>query len=538
MALLDEEEKELMYLSTNGIQLNFSLLSTLDRYIYFVIRDLEIDTMVSGCEYPVMFLVDRKKLLNYEANMLELLFQWSSKNNSTFVDFFGFRLLPVILRLDSSSLPILYNLYELITSTPKTEEVEEESTKLQKQIEKYATLLRIEKEGVEEHSNQDITLSVQKLHIYPLEIKLSIGRNEMLLPILSDAVVVLKSFERSALTGTVSSLLALVGPAYLSQAWSELYKIVGDLELLTSPLQNTKKLWNGIRDFCTMPIESLVLDDTPGAFILGLIRGSQSLCINSADFLITFFIKVSSLFSLGAHILLDAEFKELKARALSQHPYNLLQGVKQGLIQLLEGVFYGLTGLITCPYNGSTAGWQEFIRGLIQGIIGVPLKPLGGIFEFFRVLLESILNSFDRGHQMYSPCHERQDSVLSGELELVRNILDEMHSREEASERVRIKLQDGRIKERYLVVTKNYLVLFTLRKLLNSYYKPKIIPIKSIHEILRPRLQETIFVVTLKQMLFGVNEFQFIAPSAMKFVNFLQSQDVKITEVNKVEKLE
>jgi hypothetical protein len=84
-----QEDNELIYTTIRGIQLNFCVLSNYDRYIYFIIRDMEIDTMVTGSEYPVVFLVDRKKLLNYEANMLEMLVQWSTKKSLTLVDFFG-----------------------------------------------------------------------------------------------------------------------------------------------------------------------------------------------------------------------------------------------------------------------------------------------------------------------------------------------------------------------------------------------------------------------------------------------------------------
>lgn len=254
-------------MTIRGIHLNFCVLSTYDRYAYFIIRDIEVDTMVSGAEYPVLLLVDRKKLLNYEANMLELLVQWSSKKNLTLVDFFGmysfsllqltlvgFRLLPIIFRLDGDSLAVLFHLSSVVSTSAKEEEEEEETTQQQKRIEQYAKLSVLEKEEVDD-VNQEFALSVQRLHIFPFEIKLSIGRNEFFLPILTDAVIGLRSFERIAMAGTMSSMVAAVGSAYMGQAWSELYKIIGDLDLLTSPMQNGKKLLQGCQDFFTMPIE-------------------------------------------------------------------------------------------------------------------------------------------------------------------------------------------------------------------------------------------------------------------------------------------
>eukprot|EP01127_Copromyxa_protea_P019089 TRINITY_DN6116_c0_g1_i1.p1 TRINITY_DN6116_c0_g1~~TRINITY_DN6116_c0_g1_i1.p1 ORF type:complete len:1436 (-),score=284.82 TRINITY_DN6116_c0_g1_i1:461-4768(-) len=538
LGLLGENENELIYTTIKGIQLNFCVLSNYDRYIYFIVRDIEIDTMINGCEYPVLLLVDRKKLLNYEANMMEMLVQWSTKKNLTLVDFFGFRLLPIIFRLDGDSLSVLFHLSSLVSTTANEEEEEEETTQQQKRIEQYAKLTVLEKDEVEDDVSQEFALSVQRMHIFPLEIKLSIGRNQFFFPILTDAVIALRPFERVAMAGTMSSMVAAVTTAYMAQAWSELYKIIGDLDLLTSPMQNGKKLLQGARDFFTMPIESLVLDDTPGAFIIGLIRGSQSLLLNSTDFTLTLFMKLMNLFSFIIHFPMDQEYKDTKSRVIAHHPYNIFQGLKQGFFELGRGIWCGISGLVTCPWAGAKDGPFGLLLGLGHGLIGLPLKPLGGIFEFLRILLESGLNNLGRGHVMYTSGHTKKEKVSGWELEAMRITLQEIVLQSGVvEEHVRIVFPDSRIKERYLVLTKNYLVLFTLRKLINDYYKPKIVPLKNISAVLRP-VHETNFVVALKQPMFGMHKIQFIAPDRNRFISVMEEQNIPISDVTKLEKID
>lgn len=57
------------------------------------------------------------------------------------------------------------------------------------------------------------------------------------------------------MTGSVPSIVEAVSSAYLGQAWSELYKIIGDIDALASPLQNARKLVKGCRDFVMYPVE-------------------------------------------------------------------------------------------------------------------------------------------------------------------------------------------------------------------------------------------------------------------------------------------
>ena len=90
------------------------------------------------------------------------------------------------MRLDSDSLSVLYDLSTFFYASPNSDEIpiEEETSQHKKRIENYSKMMMLEKEGVIEETVQEFALSVHRLHIFPVEMKISIGRNQFFLPIL------------------------------------------------------------------------------------------------------------------------------------------------------------------------------------------------------------------------------------------------------------------------------------------------------------------------------------------------------------------
>lgn len=103
----------------------------------------------------------------------------------------------------------------------------------------------------------------------------------------------------------MASLMQFITSSYFKFVWTELYQIIGNMDVIASPIQNARKLFMGFKDFFLLPVEryvqallnleirawltrdSLVLDDTPGAFLFGAARGTRSLLLNLADFVFT-----------------------------------------------------------------------------------------------------------------------------------------------------------------------------------------------------------------------------------------------------------
>lgn len=72
-----------------------------------------------------------------------------------------------------------------------------------------------------------------------------------------------------------------------------------------------------------------------------------------------------------------------------------------------RGLTCGVTGIVTCPYDGyNEDGFSGLLFGVLQSAIGIPLKPLGGMAEFLRIVTESALNHMGRGYELYVPLHK------------------------------------------------------------------------------------------------------------------------------------
>lgn len=63
-------------------------------------------------------------------------------------------------------------------------------------------------------------------------------------------------------------------------------------------------------------------------------------------------------------ICFDPEYEEMRARSLSQHPQNILQGLKQGFIDCAKSFWYGVSGAVLKPFQG---GMEEGILGFAKG---------------------------------------------------------------------------------------------------------------------------------------------------------------------------
>lgn len=89
-----------------------------------------------------------------------------------------------------------------------------------------------------------------------------------------------------------------------------------------------------------------------------------------------------------------------------------------------------------------------------------------------------------------------------------------------ASDRVRVVTTEGRVKERFLVLTDTHLALFDLQRLTERHYVPTMLTIKSVARLIRPVLPETTFYIV------GGGEepttFNIIAPDRELFLEPLQ----------------
>eukprot|EP01105_Mastigella_eilhardi_P008598 TRINITY_DN207_c0_g1_i3.p1 TRINITY_DN207_c0_g1~~TRINITY_DN207_c0_g1_i3.p1 ORF type:complete len:306 (-),score=48.80 TRINITY_DN207_c0_g1_i3:77-994(-) len=87
--------------------------------------------------------------------------------------------------------------------------------------------------------------------------------------------------------------------------------------------------------------------------------------------------------SVGSGLLtLTGDTDYMARRQRRALPANLGQGVLQGLQDFGQGVFGGITGVVSQPiYGAMDSGTGGFLWGLAGGVVGVAAKPLAGVFD-------------------------------------------------------------------------------------------------------------------------------------------------------------
>jgi len=346
----------------------------------------------------------------------------------------------------------------------------------------------------------------------------------------------LRAFQRGQMSGSQAALGRTLWGDYAGQAWTELYKVIMDLDVIASPLQLGRKLLRGLREFVLFPVESLVFDDTPGAFLYGALRGLQSLLVNSSDVIFTLFMKLCGTIAwLLQQATLDPAYQEESEQRAKRHPSGIWEGFVGALVELGRGFYHALSGLVLLPYQGARAeGALGLAKGVGRALLGLPLKPLASVFELQRVLYDGLLHALGRGVHIDERWHELQTRPLSqryAELFRTWELSDHLHAA-----MVRVVARDSRVKQRYLALSleQRRLLLFNVRKLHRTSYEPRTVPFARLTKVVRPVVPETTFLLIIKEGGDGDGgALQIVAPDRELFIEALYQAGVSVEDVDK-----
>uniref|UniRef100_A0A061SMK5 Vacuolar protein sorting-associated protein 13 family protein n=1 Tax=Tetraselmis sp. GSL018 TaxID=582737 RepID=A0A061SMK5_9CHLO len=162
------------------------------------------------------------------------------------------------------------------------------------------------------------------------------------------------------------------------EALSELYKILGSVEIVGAPVSLISTLGTGVRDFFYEPARGIV--HGPEVFARGVKAGTVSLLQKSAYGIFHSMGQVTGGMSKGlASLTMDKVYMQRFRR----RPVSAQEGIRQGAHDLGVGFYEGFTGIVADPMRGAeAAGVKGFVKGLATGLTGVVVKPTAGMLEF------------------------------------------------------------------------------------------------------------------------------------------------------------
>lgn len=210
----------------------------------------------------------------------------------------------------------------------------------------------------------------------------------------SEAPIQLMGFRAKFLYDSKNGITNKLFSHYKENIISTVLKIIGSLNIIGNPIGLFREVGSGIVDFFEMPIQGLS-DRGPLGLGLGIMHGTHSLLKK------TFAGTCNSIHtltdSLGTGLTLltfDEKYLEKRSRFLLKKPKNVIDGIYQGGKSIYHGFKEGVTGVVLQPIKGAeNDGVSGLLKGGIQGLAGLVIKPVGGVLDATSKTAEGLKNT-------------------------------------------------------------------------------------------------------------------------------------------------
>ena len=182
------------------------------------------------------------------------------------------------------------------------------------------------------------------------------------------------------LSSPKAALPKLLLKRYLNELLYGAAVVLGGTSLLGNPVGLFNNLSTGLKDFVYEPAQGYLQGTGVGS---GLRKGTDSLVRNAVHGVFNSAAKITGSVSKGVSLLsLDSKYQLQRRQFERAKPRHVGEGVKMGLQGLGAGLYEGVTGLVTAPYNGlQEDGAQGFMKGMVQGVMGLAIKPTAGVLD-------------------------------------------------------------------------------------------------------------------------------------------------------------
>ncbi|OQR85043.1 vacuolar protein sorting-associated protein [Achlya hypogyna] len=211
-------------------------------------------------------------------------------------------------------------------------------------------------------------------------------------PIRLNALIVEHAF------GTSGEVTRRVTKYYTRQLWKQVHKVLGSFDFLGNPAGLLDHLGTAVRDLIVEPIQGARtgtgITGTGVGFGKGLAKGATSFVTNFIDGTSDATSKVTGTFGQGlATMSFDDHYQQARAKARRRHVRGFKEGIIQGSRELTLGMVEGVTGVVLNPIRGAqTDGAVGFLKGTVTGLLGLPMKPVAGVFDFASRATQGIRN--------------------------------------------------------------------------------------------------------------------------------------------------
>eukprot|EP01119_Soliformovum_irregulare_P017031 TRINITY_DN5016_c0_g2_i3.p1 TRINITY_DN5016_c0_g2~~TRINITY_DN5016_c0_g2_i3.p1 ORF type:complete len:2265 (-),score=532.32 TRINITY_DN5016_c0_g2_i3:78-6224(-) len=374
ISLIDETPQELMYASLDKINLEYSDTSEVLNW-ELVIKSIQIDNQLYNAPYGVLLATASQSTTQPAIHVTVI-----KSNRYTEVNYFKYLsalIQEVNVQLDEEFLIRFVNFFaraSRLVSSPQEDYRDPASA--EKMI--YFELFHLNPIK----ANLTFMAIPGLAQKYAINASMLLGISTKLLVNVDHAPLEINGLLLKNPFLTRGDLTDRIWKHYTSQSVRQIYKVLGSMEFLGSPVSLFTNIGTGFYDFFYEPAKGIV--KSPKEFGKGVAKGTTSLIQNSAYGIFNATSKITGSIGTGiAHLSMDPEYmKDRQERNIRTKPKHVGEGVLYGARDLGLGLFKGVTGLIEEPIKGASQGMGGFVKGLGRGVVGVAVKPMVGIMDF------------------------------------------------------------------------------------------------------------------------------------------------------------
>ena len=183
----------------------------------------------------------------------------------------------------------------------------------------------------------------------------------------------------------------VVYTSYISQGITQIYKVLGSLDIIGNPVKLVRNVGGGFYDFVNEPRKGFRLG--PKEFGIGVAKGLGSLVYGIVGGIFDFIQRISGTLYAATQSLTGHERDSISIEDENE-PMNIWSGFGQGCVGFGKEIGKGCYSLCVEPCSkGSTKGAVGFTKGLCSGLLKLFISPFAGILKFITCVMAGCKNS-------------------------------------------------------------------------------------------------------------------------------------------------
>ncbi|ORY77300.1 vacuolar protein sorting-associated protein vps13 [Protomyces lactucae-debilis] len=433
LSLINSRHKELAYLTTRGIEVNYSD-SACETTYDVLCKWIQIDNQLYGGIYPILLYPTVIPKTGREIDLRpafhqKIILAKDTSHGVIFVKYASILMQEFTLEVDEDFLFAVLD----FSKVPGASWAEAQEGQL------CDARLTLPEPNREAESN-DIYFEV--LHLHPFSLNLSFVRTErvnvedktssqnplmfffniltMAVGNINEAPVRLNALLMENVLTSYPMLSQAIQSHYGEEFFFQVHKILGSADFLGNPVGLFNNITSGFADIFYEPYQGFILSDRRGEIPIGIAKGTASFVKKTVFGISDSFSKVTGSVSKGLSVAtMDKQFQERRRMTRARNrPKHALYGVQSGGMALLSSFGSGVEGLARQPFEGAEKeGAAGFFKGVGKGVLGLVTKPVIGVFDLASNVSEGIRNTttvFDSEgiDKVRLPRHVGKDGVV------------------------------------------------------------------------------------------------------------------------------